>query len=311
MCGLAQKLNGFEHRKMIHFHNRYTEKTETEQIYGESWLRWAYETKLGRGFLHTIIKRIAFSQWYGWYMSRQASAAKIQPFIRDYGIDVSTSEKPPKAFATFNDFFTRRLKPGARPIDSNPDAVIFPADGRHLGFANIQAVETIFAKGQRFDLTSLIGSTALAADYHQGSLVISRLCPIDCHRFHFPAAGVPSSPHNLCGFLYSVNPIALCRNLAILWHNKRVITELDTQHLGRVLLLEIGATCVGSIHQTHTPRQFVNKGQEKGYFAFGGSSVITIFEPQRVQLAEDLLNATAAGLELYAHMGDRLGVRSR
>ena len=295
---------------MIRFHNRYTGETETEQVYGETWLRWAYETGIGRGFLHTVIKRKFFSLWYGWMMSCPSSAKRIQPFIQKYGVDVNIFAQAPSTFATFNDFFTRRLKAEARPIDKDSDAVIFPADGRHLGFPNIEAVDSIFAKGQRFDLPSLLNSRALAERYRYGTLVISRLCPVDYHRFHFPAEGAPSTTRCVPGFLYSVNPIALCRNIAILWQNKRMLTELDSPVLGKTLILEIGATCVGSIQQTYEPSQPVQKGDEKGYFAFGGSTVITIFEPQRIQLAKDLIDATTAGIELYAHMGDRLGTRA-
>ncbi len=161
-------------------------------------------------------------------------------------------------------------------------------------------------KGQRFDLAALLDDAALAAKYAKGSLVLSRLCPVDYHRFHFPAAGVPSATRPLNGPLFSVSPIALAQNLSYLWTNKRTLTELKTTDFGTILLLEIGATCVGKIQQTFTPGAPVEKGAEKGYFAFGGSSTITIFEPGAVTLADDLLESSAQQTELYARIGSAM-----
>ncbi|MGE9292037.1 MAG: phosphatidylserine decarboxylase, partial [Puniceicoccales bacterium] len=93
----------------------------------------------------------------------------------------------------------------------------------------------------------------------------------------------------------------------VLWENKRALTGLKTERFGQILCLEVGATCVGTIVQTHVPGQYTPKGGEKGYFGFGGSMCITLFEPGRVELSADLLEHTAAGRELYAHMGDVMG----
>ena len=139
------------------------------------------------------------------------------------------------------------------------------------------------------------------------TLARSRLCPVDYHRFHFPVSGVHGNARLINGPLYSVNPLALRDRLAILWENKRFITEIETEQLGRVLMLEIGATNVGSVHHTFVPTRSVEKGEEKGYFAFGGSATLTLFEPSRVQLAEDLLEQSAGQRELYAKVGDRMG----
>ena len=165
----------------------------------------------------------------------------------------------------------------------------------------------MFVKGQQFDIPALLGDAALAARYREGTLVLSRLCPVDYHRFHFPCAGVPGAPRLINGPLYSVSPIALRRRLAYLWENKRVVTELVTPQFGTVLCLEIGATNVGSIVQSFTRGAAVEKGAEKGYFKFGGSSTITIFEPGRVKLADDLVAHSAEQRELYARMGDVMG----
>lgn len=285
----------------IRYFNRHTQHHETEQVYGESFLRWTYGNPLGKLALHGLVKRHGFSKWYGNRMSKPASASRVQPFIEKYGLDPSDFLDSPDSFKSFNEFFFRKLKPEARPIASSP--IVFPADGRHLGFQDISKIDSFFVKGQTFDLPALLGDPSLAATYATGSLVLSRLCPVDYHRFHFPAAGIPSETETIPGPLFSVSPIALAKKLSYLWTNKRTLTQLRTEDFGTVLILEIGATCVGSIHQTYTPNQPVEKGTEKGYFAFGGSSTITIFEPGKVTLAKDLLENSNKQIELYARIG--------
>jgi phosphatidylserine decarboxylase len=236
-------------------------------------------------------------------MSTPASAARIGPFIARYGLDPAEFAQPPASFASFNEFFYRQLAPAARPIDPDEQSVVFPADGRHLGFARASAIAGVFVKGQRFDLPKLLGDAALAARYAHGALVLSRLCPVDYHRFHFPAAGLPGETRRIAGPLFSVSPIALRQRLAYLWTNRRTLTPLVTRRFGTILLLEIGATCVGTIRQTYQPGTAVAKGDEKGYFAFGGSSTLTLFEPGTVTLAADLLEQSARLTELYARVG--------
>ena len=291
----------------IQFFNRYTGEVETEVVYGEQWLRFILFNPFGKITLHTVAKRAWFSRWYGWRMSRPGSAARVRPFIEQYGIAEEEHVKAADAFTSFNEFFYRKLKPAARPVDAATDSVVFPADGRHLGFAKASAMEGVYVKGQRFDLGRLLGDDDLADQFADGAAVFSRLCPVDYHRFHFSVAGVPGNARLINGPLFSVNPLALRDRLAILWENKRFITEIETEQLGRVLMLEIGATNVGSVHHTFVPTRSVEKGEEKGYFAFGGSATLTLFEPGRVQLAEDLLEQSAGQRELYAKVGDRMG----
>ncbi|HSP42594.1 MAG TPA: phosphatidylserine decarboxylase [Luteolibacter sp.] len=290
----------------IRFYNRHTGRMETEEIYGEGLLRWTYGHPLGALALAAVVKRRFFSAWYGQRMSTPASAAKVRPFIERYGLDAAEFLESPAAFGSFNEFFYRKLKPEARPVDSSEDAVLFPADGRHLGFAKASEIGGVFVKGQKFDLGKLLDDDRLAAHLEHGSLVLSRLCPVDYHRFHFPVAGVPGEARLIEGPLYSVSPLALRKRLAYLWENKRVITRLDSARCGSVWIVEIGATCVGSIRQTFTPGQAVAKGDEKGYFEFGGSSVITLFEPGAVVLEGDLLDHSSQQTELYARVGTRM-----
>lgn len=288
----------------IQFYHRANQRLETEQVYGEKWLRWAYDTPAGRATVALFGKRALFSRWYGWRMSQSQSRERILPFIERYGVDAGEALKQPGQFLHFNDFFSRELKPQARPIDPDPKCVVFPADGRHMGWQDASQITRVFVKGQRFDLPALLGDAALAERYRTGTLVLSRLCPVDYHRFHFCVGGTPGTARLIDGPLYSVSPIALRRRLDFMWTNRRAITRIDSPQFGQVVQIEIGATCVGSIVQTFTPGQPVEKGAPKGTFLFGGSSTITLFEQGVVTLADDLTRQTAAGYELYALMGE-------
>jgi phosphatidylserine decarboxylase len=301
----------------IRYFDRYKQTVETEQVYGEKWLRWTYETSLGRLALGLLVKRAIVSRYYGWKMSTRASANKVIPFIVDYDLNVDEFAKKAFSFKSFNEFFYRALKEDARPIAHETDSTgsprsvdriaVLPADGRHLAFQDVDAAPGFYAKGQKFSLESFLGDAALAAEFAGGSLLISRLCPVDYHRFHFPVAGRPSEPRLINGWLYSVSPIALRQNLAYLWENKRMVTLVESPVFGRVAVCEIGATMVGSIFQTFTPGRAATKGEEKGLFKFGGSCVVTLFQKNRIRLDADLVKHSAEGLEVYAKMGDRLG----
>lgn len=288
--------------------NRHTGKTEVEQVYGENWLKRIYGNPLGAIALHTLVKRAFFSQLYGFAMDCPSSRQRIEPFVQKYGLNVAEFANPDlNSYATFNEFFYRKLKSGARPIDQRSDIAVLPADGRHLGFQNVATTNGIFAKGQKFDIPTLVGDRELGERYAQGSIVCSRLCPVDYHRFHFPVAGIPQSAVPLSGSLYSVNPFALRRNINYLWKNKRQRVSIETQTFGLVTMVSIGATNVGSIIETYQSGKPVAKGDEKGYFRFGGSFIATLFEPGRIKIAEDLLAAGETNQELYALMGSPLG----
>lgn len=292
----------------IRFYNRYTQSTETEQVYGEKWLRWTYETALGRFSAWALLKRAVFSHWYGWRMDRPVSAQKVLPFIADYGLDVDEFARSPLEFKTFNEFFYRALKKEARPIAAGDDVAVFAADGRHLVFPDVDAADGFYVKGMKFTFAELFGDETLAREFAGGSMVISRLCPVDYHRFHFPVAGVPGEPKLINGSLYSVSPIALRRNVGYLVQNKRALTVIDGTRFGRMAMFEVGATCVGTIKNHFEAGKPVAKGAEKGLFTFGGSCVITVFAKGRIRFDDDAVAQSARQIETYARMGDRLGV---
>jgi phosphatidylserine decarboxylase len=292
---------------MIQFFDRRSGRIETEAVYGDRWLRWTYGTVPGRIALWAGVKRAWFSRWYGRRMSSPASVGKVAAFIRDYGLDVSEFADPPESFQTFNAFFYRRLKPEARPVDPDPSAVIFPADGRHLVFPDLNQASGFYAKDQVLDLDAIVPDAALADPFRGGGMCISRLCPVDYHRFHFPVSGRIRETGLQEGSLYSVSPYALRRSLDYLVRNKRAWTLIESPYHGRVLMMEIGATCVGSIIQTYDASKSVPKGGEKGYFAFGGSCVVALFEPGKIRFDPDLVEQSSRCIETYARMGEHLG----
>ncbi len=293
----------------ITYFDRYEQVLKQEAVYGEASLRFAYETVPGRFLGWLFFSRPLFSRLFGWYMSRPASAARIRPFIEQYGLDASEFAQPVEGYRSFNDFFHRELRAGARPVDPDPEAVVFPADGRHMGWQELGSEQSVFVKGQRWNLEQLLGGdTRLAERFHRGSLVLSRLCPVDYHHFHFPVSGRLRESRWMDSRLYSVNPFALRRRLAYLWENKRCLNLIETVHAGLVCFIEIGATNVGTIrHHPVEAGAEVEKGADKGWFEFGGSSIITLFEPGRIRLADDLLDQAGRGIELYARVGDRMG----
>jgi len=298
----------------IQYIDRKTQKLETEKVLGEGWMRLLYETPPGRLALHLLVKRALVSCYYGWRMNWRYSANKVLPFIVEHNLDTEEFAKSPFHYRSFNEFFVRTLKPEARPISPGENVAILPADGRHLAFPDIDQAQGFYVKGEKFRLSSLFdeerfpdSQRELTQRYRGGSMLISRLAPVDYHRFHFPVSGTPTIPRLIDGVLFSVSPIALRRNVRYLVKNKRMITTLESPVFGRVLMVEIGATMVGTIRQTHPQGLPVKKGDEKGLFKFGGSCVITFFEQGRIEFDADLVANTERGLETYARMGERLG----
>lgn len=292
---------------MIQFFNRSKGTVETEHVYGENWLKLIYDNPFGKLLLWAAVKKSWFSRWYGWRMSQPASKARIRPFIRKYKLDEEEFDSDPEGFRSFNEFFSRKLKPDARPIEQENAVAVFPADGRHLGVQDLSANLGFYVKGQKFDLPKLFQSEELAGRFRKGSLIISRLCPVDYHRFHAPVSGKISEARLINGSLFSVNPIALRKRLSVFWENKRYLCMIDSDYHGKVAQFIVGATCVGSATFTFSQNQRVKKGEELGYFSFGGSSVLTLFEKDRLRISEDVQQHSQANIETYAKMGEEMG----
>lgn len=274
-----------------------------ELLYGKSWL-----SRLIRPwFLPLLTKWPFFSSLYGHLQKHSSSMGKIRPFIQAFGVDKSEFLEPVSHFRSFNDFFIRKLKPEARPIDPDPAVAVIPADGRYYFYQNIETCDGFIVKGEKFDLKTLLGDSGLAQRYQEGSMVMARLCPTDYHRFHFPCDCTPGPTRFINGRLYSVNPLAIKQNIHIFTQNKRTICTLDSKTFGKVLYLEIGATSVGSIQETYSPGKFQTKGAEKGYFEFGGSALILLFAKDAIQFDQDLLAATQEGFEIRCLLGQSMG----
>jgi phosphatidylserine decarboxylase len=292
--------------------DRQTKKKHTEKVYKGNALRLLYGNSWFSHFLQPwllpfLTKWPWFSHFYGRLQKRSSSAGKIRPFIEKFGVDSSEFLDPVSTYRSFNDFFIRKLKPEARPIDPDPCVAVIPADGRYYFYADIAQCPGFIVKGQKFELETLLGNRALAEEFQGGSMVMARLCPSDYHRFHFPCDCLPSPTQLINGWLYSVNPVAIKRNVHIFAQNKRTLCELRTPLFGRVLYLEIGATNVGNIQETYTPGEWQSKGGEKGYFEFGGSALILLFAKNTITFDADLLAATAEGFEMRCLLGQSMG----
>ena len=290
----------------VKYIDRETGQLKTEKIEGVGWLKWLYYNPVGEMSLHAIVKRKFVSEWYGALMDKPSSAEKVEPFVEKYGIDLSIAEK--QHFDSFNDFFTRKLKSGARPVDADSLVVISPADGKILVFENI-GKKDFFVKGYRFDMYEFLEDSALASNYTDGSMMIIRLAPPDYHRYHFPVSGKVVSKKKITGDYYSVSPLALRKIAEIFCMNKREYTVIDTKEFGDVVMCEVGATMVGSIIDTYTS-DVVTKGKEKGYFKFGGSTVVLLFEKGILTVDDDLVENSDRNLETAVKMGERIAVKN-
>jgi phosphatidylserine decarboxylase len=287
----------------IKYYERENGQLKTEKVPGEKWLVWLYNNPMGEATLWTLAKRKLVSSVYGKMMDRNSSAKRIHPFIEDFDIDMSGVKE--QEFNNFNDFFTRKLKDNARPVDTSFNVVVSPADGKMLAYADISKSDFVI-KGFRFDVSSFLDNAVLAQKYRDGTLIIIRLAPVDYHRFHFPVSGNLTPNKKIEGDYYSVNPFALRKKAEIFCLNKREYTILSNPLFGDVIMAEVGATMVGSIVQTYNGSS-VNKGEEKGYFKFGGSTVVLLFEKSKISVDNDLLINTAKGYETAVKMGERIG----
>jgi phosphatidylserine decarboxylase len=286
--------------------NRYTNQLEREAIFGKSFLNFAYCSALGRLTVSSLVKRKLFSILYGKYAKSSLSTREIKPFVEKFGIKVDSLEKKINDFKSFNDFFCRKLKPSARPISPTPDSIIAPSDGRMLAFESIENTTPFFVKGEQISVEALTMNSELAGKFQNCGMLISRLCPTDYHYFHFPVDCVPQRTYLIDGEYSSVHPIAMKGRFAAFLQNKRMSTVLETKLCGEILMVEVGATCVGSIRQTFIPLQEAQKGVEKGYFQFGGSTVILLFRRGTLKFSEDLIKNTKDGIETYVLMGDSI-----
>jgi len=296
----------FGNQDAVQYIERTSGQLKTEKIAGEAWLRWLYQNPVGEATLSTLVKRKFVSEWYGNMMDSPDSKDKIASFVDEYQIDLSQAEK--QYFKSFNDFFTRKLKPEFRPVNQDRNVVVSPGDGKLLAFADISN-QDFFVKGYRFQLGEFLQNDSLTNVFQHGSLMILRLCPTDYHRYHFPVGGEVIGERKIDGDYYSVSPIALRKKIELLVQNKREYAVINTAEFGSVLMSEVGATLVGSMVNTY-PSNFVIKREERGYFKFGGSTIVLIFQKDKLVIDADLIQNTISGLETEVKMGERIAIKT-
>lgn len=275
-----------------------------ETIESERMLRWLFEDPIGHVVMRKVVNHRLFHMLYGRLKDSSRSREEIPGFIARHGIDMREAEREdPASYRSFNDFFTRTLKPGARPFPDDPVRLGSPAEGKVLVYPSVGAEARMPVKGMSLGVAALLRDAELARRFEGGAALVVRLAPYDYHRFHFPDEGMAGAPRLLPGEYLSVNPIALARYPDGFCRNTRAVTMVTTRHFGEIAYVEVGATTVGTIVQTYRPGSHVARGEEKGYFRYGGSTLVLLFEPGRVEFDPDLLADSAAGLEVQVKAG--------
>ena len=294
---------------MIKYYNRKEKNYEIEKVAGEKYLNWSYSSPSGKGLVELLLKKKLFSKLYGHYCDTKISSRKIKGFIENFDIDMSIYANTYDQYTSFNEFFIRTLNTDGRIIDKNNDTLISPCDGKVSAYENINLNDLVQIKGFTYSLKELLQDNEVYNLYDGGTCLIFRLCPTDYHRFHFIDHGVCSETTKIKGHYYSVNPIALKSINKLFCQNKREWSIFHSDNFDDVIYMEVGATCVGSIIQSYSTNMKVSKGEEKGYFKFGGSTVILFLKKDIVKIHEDILAQTQLGFETAVLMGEKIGLK--
>nr|WP_321358844.1 phosphatidylserine decarboxylase [uncultured Draconibacterium sp.] len=288
----------------IKYIERASGEIKTESVPGEGMLKWLYSSATGKAALNLLVKRKIVSAIGGRYMDSKRSAKRIPQFVNEHNINLEECEfSDIQHYKTFNEFFYRKLKPDVRPLE---EGVVSPADGKILAFQSKNDISSFFVKGSEFNLQTFLNDEVRAKKYETGAMAIIRLAPVDYHRYHFPASGKASESIKIKGHYFSVSPLALQKSLRIFCENKREHCTLATKEYGDILIVDVGATMVGSIIQTYEANIQVKKGDEKGYFAFGGSTLVLLFEKGKITFDVDLVENTKKGMETTVKVGEKI-----
>ena len=275
-----------------------------ERVFGSAQINFAYNTKFGRGLSSFLLKRKFVSRLGSLYYKSGFSRRDILPFITKYQINMDEFREPAESFRDFNSFFTRQIRPEARPIDCDSRSLIAPCDSR-LQVHRIAADTVISAKGQLYTLPQLLQDPAQADVYRDGLCLVFRLCPTDYHRFAFIDDGSWDTVVKIRGSYDSVNTFFVPGKIHAT--NYREKTVLHTRNFGDVLHMEVGAMMIGKIVQTAPcPGQYT-RGQEKGYFEYGASTVILLIKKDTVEMDEDIVRQSADGVECLVRLGEKIG----
>lgn len=270
----------------------------------DRFLEWMYGTRPGRLLVKLMI-RPGVSRAAGWLLDRRVSALAVRPFIRKNHICMDDFEQ--RRFRSFNDFFTRRVLPGKRPVDGTPGHLIAPCDSK-LTVYDIRPDSRFRVKGTAYTLEGLLQSKELAETFLGGTLLLFRLTVGDYHRYTYIDSGFVTGSTRIPGVFHTVNPAAASR-CPIYRENTREYSLLESLRFGTVLQMEVGAAMVGRIVNAPGSRN-VRRGEEKGRFEFGGSTVIVLLQKGRAILDADLLRNTAQDAETVVRLGERIGIKA-
>ena len=274
------------------------ENTEQDKL-----LNWLYTHGIGRLILKPLISP-AFSRFMGKLLDTRLSALLVPKFIQYAGIDMS--EYKNTHYRSYNDFFTRKIKEGCRPLAGDNTTLISPSDGRVSAYS-ITEDTTFSVKNTEYTLRALLRSRRLANRFRGGYAIIIRLTVDDYHRYVYAASGQKTKNYFIPGILHTVNPIA--NDYAPIYkENSREFTVIHTKEFGDIIQMEVGALMVGKI-TNHHEESSVYRGNEKGYFEFGGSTIIVLVKKDRLKIREDFLINTANDFETKIHQGDALGTQ--
>ncbi|UJR28392.1 hypothetical protein I4U23_009633 [Adineta vaga] len=299
--------------------DRRTNRLIYEQMpsYHKHGMRLLFSGPVQRELLHTSTIRNFFAREtlrLGEAFDEPKSRKHIPGFVKMYQIDLNELLEPNlSAYFTFNEFFYRKLKADARPIAAlnEPNVVVSAADCRLITFDNISEATRIWIKGHQFSLRYLFENETLAKEFDGGSIAIFRLAPVDYHRFHSPIRGtIGEQMKKISGTYYTVNPIAIQEQLDVLTRNQRTVITINSDYFEKVVFVAIGALLVGSVNFTVTPCQTIEKGDELGYFAYGGSTVVIVFKAGMIKWDDDLHHNSKNSMETLVRMGERIGQRT-
>ena len=278
----------------------YDRRTDTyEEIvqYGAGKLAFLYNNPLGRLLLGIAVSPFV-SNVYAWKNSRKSSAKKIPGFIKEHNIDMSDFED--REYKSFTDFFTRKVRYGKRPVDMAPEALISPADSKLLVY-EIEKDTTLRIKGRTYTADEILADSENAKEFAGGYALVFRLTVDDYHRFCYPDRGCLISRRLIKGKLHTVSPVS--KDHKIYMENTRSVNLLKTENFGTIAYIEVGAMLIGRIVDNGT--DVFEKGQEKGYFEPGGSTVVILVK--NVEIDKDIMEQSASGIETKVRYGERIG----
>ncbi|MCR5835546.1 MAG: phosphatidylserine decarboxylase [Lachnospiraceae bacterium] len=280
-------------------YNRKEKSYEEIRQFGQGALAFLYGNAFGRLLLKIAVSPLV-SSIYGWMNQRPKSAKKIPGFISEYNIN--TKDYEDREYTSFTDFFTRKIKEGARVIDRNAEILISPCDSKLLVY-KIDSDLRVMVKGREYTLDELVAGKTDTDSFKGGWCLVYRLSMDDYHRYCFVDEGKMSDSYKIKGKLHTVS--SLSSAYKIYKENTRVINELETNNFGKIIHIEVGALLVGKIKNRNVIS--FERGEEKGYFEPGGSTIVQFIEANTVSIDEDILEQSAAGIETKVYYGERVG----